>query len=444
MTRFSKLHHLSGRVCLLCMRALVALIPCVAQCTATEPSTRAPSIADVRRRLCERDDAVRALKIAISAKQRALVHPALLKTYLNQAYLRDDTHTFAYKGDLRFHQIDQPRSIDAIDGTAEVAAPFAGASPETVDRVERIRREQQAARKVATEFPHAASFAASRIELPEKEVWAFAGADELRHLGGTGGALFSITTDHYYQRAFDCEYLNYLGLAVPDPTFESTKAAPHPLTTSNRLCAALRYNDYSLNTSDGAGNMTVEVGRVVEHMGIMYSERIFLNRELGYLPTRRLLADNMSGSRVAEWTFSDPVEIVENVWLPQQIVFIQYPPAEVAESVKRVPILETLFTLKAFAVNDDVPDELFQLAFAPGVRVSDFIEGRRLAADTKGGPLRYTMPAGSDGLNDALRSATMTGSVALRRVILAVLNVAVVLVAISYFVFRSRSKRRGA
>lgn len=358
-----------------------------------------------QRILSDRSSTVWAMKIVVDVKQNALASPELLRKYLNQVYLRKDSHTFAYKRDMRFLQIVQPGVVESLGDEASLPVPYSGATPESIDRISQIRKEKENVLKLAQRTPHAASYStSSKIELPERETWAYAGGAELRHLAEKQGEVFSINEDHYYTRPFNSEYLDYTGISVTDPAFLGSNLDPHPLALGNDLASALAGREFTVAsaTEDRLGLLQIE--RVTTHEGQSYIECFTLSPQLGYLPISRVLEGYPSRQRVGEWTYTDPVSIAPQTWIYGKMLMKLYAPLDATEA-PRTPLIETLFTLDSFAINDEVPDELFQLSFPPGTRISDFVEGRRLGRQNK--ILAYTMPATGEQLDDVIHSAVM-------------------------------------
>ncbi len=339
-----------------------------------------------------------------------MVDPNLLKQYLNQVYLRDDTHTFAFKGEKRYREITQPKSTMPI-GDPWIIPELPPDAPKAVVEDNKVLREQmESIKKMVKSAPHAVSFSKDPLGLPPFERWGCTGV-ELRHLGSDGGEIFTVGTDKFYKHPFNSEYLGSVGMAAIDPVLEADPQELQDLNASINLCRLLQSAGPAVRVGSvtGGDQPRVYLERSFEGGGLNLRERFEFDPNHGLTPVSRSLQDAKTNLVMRSWVFSDPTEVIKGLWLPKKVIMTLHAPPWGPVEYGGKPFLETHMTLLKTLINEEVPDSLFEVKFDPGMKVANFPEGRKLGL-RGGSPLFYNMPADSRQLDEVIAEAAHIAS----------------------------------
>lgn len=316
------------------------------EATAAPPTRPVPpphglSVADVRQRLKERQQAIASLDVEYREEGEALVAPDLVAAW-QLSNVRDyvEERRVAFSGDKRYTRVNTPTFRPRL-GATDRLVPDAAAPAELRASIE---REAHAARQARLDGLLTHLFAPGG----ENQVTLFDGKkthryDPLARRFGAG------PPDQYSSPK---SYLAGLGLALPDPAATSTAGWLPDSLDSYATVEVLPESE----TIDGQPCVVLRASQPNRPNGTI-AETHWLDLAHGFVPRRREL--DLGDGRHYRWDFSRFSEESPGVWLPLEGAVTAPAPTWAAAEYANKPAFRTRLTVRRLRMNG-VPDDLFE------------------------------------------------------------------------------------
>lgn len=322
-------------------------------------------------------DRVRSLDVQFDFEAQALTSEEDVKRFLRIVYLTREQRRQAFKGpSKRYAKFVRP----AVVPTIAQGVPFEFGPNEPAPQAS---GDGTGPRRPGADTPEAIS------QPPEVES-AFNGDVLRRKMSGMDSIIVDSASHPTDRGWIQQDYLHCLDMVQPDVFNAASDRAEH------NLALALSKFEYRLEP----GREPVEDASclVLTREG---HEKVWLDPAAGYALRRREVLDPASGLPRMRFTTHDLREVEPGLWIPYLCHWERFGPSWAPAEQRGKPLFRYVLSVKALNVNN-VPDSLFELAFAPG---SPVVDRTHVGEDGKRDPVAFNMPADPKRIDEAIQTA---------------------------------------
>jgi hypothetical protein len=339
-----------------------------------------PSLQEITDGMTQHFRKIKSLHVTYTTESEALQGEAASKRYLHVLYLVRQKNSFAFKGDKRYFEIDEP---DFVDRIAPAVEPDFDVVPGGKEKKAFLDKHQDRQKEIEETRP-------GKLAIFGKTIVAFDGEKLRRKLPDRLSADIFGVVNLKNDSKFNQTYLKSVGMSLPDP-FD-----PAHHRRQFRLPDAFEQGGYAVHDTfeevDGFPCV------VVSRPGY---EKIWIDPQINYSVRKRLYY-NDSGLVQSIRYNHDFAEIVRGIWLPQLCWWDLCAPAKAPERYRGKPLHRYVYTVTELSINN-VPDSLFVIAIDPGMTVGDASLLPR--KDGKNQFVTYVMPADKAQLEKTIQRA---------------------------------------